>query len=83
MSDEDLRVEVTLWPDDAPEKALRQIALGINPFILLEIDFDDDDTVVYKINGSMLESNAELLESLESFTDVLRAAIGQEESSDD
>lgn len=88
MTDGSIRVEATLWPDDAPQKALRQIALGMRPLILLEVDLEGEEDVVYRIDGSLLNSYEEVIELLDSFREVLQASLDQQatleqEESDD
>lgn len=76
QNDESLRVQIDLYPEDASEKAFRQIGYGMQPFILIEA-VEIDDEVALQFVGSQVNTTEELLENLEAFVDVLRSALEQ------
>lgn len=84
IEEEGARVTSHLYPEDSPQKALRQIGLGIQPLILLEVDFDEEtNDYVYEITSSLLDSQAEVLDMLEVFVMVLKGALEQERESEE
>lgn len=71
-------VSITLYPDDAPEKALRQLGYGITPFVLIEPEYvEETDTSNWTIIGSWVEDMAELVDFMEAALDVVKVAIEQ------
>jgi hypothetical protein len=77
-AEERTTVTIALYPEGGEEKALRQIGYGIQPFVLLEVEPEEEgDGVIFKVVGSLIESHEELLEVLEAFLDVTKDALEQ------
>lgn len=74
----DLAVNVTLYPEGGETKVLRTIGLGLQTFVLLEMEEGDTEgELVLKFSGSLLNDFDELLEFMEGYTDALRDAIAK------
>lgn len=83
--DVDINVVVELFPESSRRKVLRQIGLGISPAVILEVEMEEDESLVFKITGSLVEDTKELLDLIEGFRDCLKQAIdeGLETETDD
>lgn len=78
QDDGDLTVSITLYPQDGPEKALRQVGYGITPFVLIEPEYDEEtDTSTWKVVGSWVEDFTELAGFIEAALDAVKAGIEQ------
>lgn len=80
----DLIVETTLYGEECDEVDVFEIAAGQQPFILLTMSQKEgENTLAYQFLGSLINTEADLLESLEVFADALRAKIEADESDED
>lgn len=76
LSAVELLVETTLYDEDCDEITPLEIVAGAQPFILLSIaQKEGENTLAYQLLGSLINSEVDLLESLEMFADALRAKI--------
>lgn len=75
---EEVKVETLLYGEDCDEIALRQVTLGVDGAVLLEMAQDEEGALVLQYTGSMVDTQEELLEMLEAFTAYLKDAIDQQ-----
>jgi len=74
-----LIVETTLYDDDCDEITPIEVVAGAQPFILLNMaQKEGENTLAYQMLGSMINTEADLLLSIEAFAEALRAKLEQE-----
>lgn len=72
----DLIVETTLYPIGCDELDTVMLTAGAEPFILLQMaQVPGENTLAYQIAGSMIDHEQDVLTTLESFVEALRAKI--------
>lgn len=77
---EALNIAVTLYPADGGEISLRQIALGLQPLVLVEVADDEETGVRVDITGSLVDDYEELLDRLQMAITCIEAALAQQEA---
>lgn len=77
----DVTVSINLYPEDGEVKALRQIGLGLQPLLLLEMEATDEG-VQLNVVGSLIDDLDELVETLEGFAEAVKAAVEQQRESE-
>lgn len=75
--DGDVTVRINLYPEEGETKALRQLGFGLQPFVLLEAEPDDEGNVVLAVVGSLIDDLDELVATLEGFTEAVKEAVSQ------
>lgn len=71
-----LVVETTLYDEDCDEITPLEIIAGAQPFILLSMaQKEGENTLAYQMLGSMINTEADLLLSIETFAEALRAKL--------
>lgn len=74
-----LVVETTLYDEECDEITPIEVVAGAEPFILLNMaQKEGENTLAYQMLGSMINTEADLLLSIEAFADALRAKLEQE-----
>lgn len=75
-------VETVLYPDDCDELDTFTLTAGTDPFILLQMSqVPGENTLAYQIYGSVINAEADLLQTLEVFTEALRQKVENDAAS--
>lgn len=76
-------VEFLIHPADSGTIEMRTILVGRQMMVILEADVEDDvDHVTFKVTGSAFESMEEVVETLETFAEMARLALEQNQEVD-
>lgn len=74
-----LVVETTLYDEECDEITPISVIAGAQPFILLNMaQKEGENTLAYQMLGSMINTEADLLLSIEAFAEALRAKVEQD-----
>lgn len=69
-------VETELFPIGCDEPEDITVSAGLEPFVLLSLhQVEGENAISYRMVGSFLERDADLLQTLEGFVEVLTAKI--------
>lgn len=72
-------VSITNYPYESPEKSLLTLGAGIEPFILIKVseNEEDSDDTDFEIIGSGLDTFEEVADMLEGVAEIARMAVDQ------
>lgn len=83
LSAVDLFVETTLYGEDCDELTTFSLTAGVQPFVLLTMSQKEGENALsYEFLGSLINTEADLLETLEGFVGALREKIENDAAQD-